>query len=148
MTYRLDLWQALIMILKVQRLDYLASGIFGTLSNEDSTLFLGCAEHSYPVLPADAVSLSTSYQPKVPPGQYTCLRRMSPKFGYEVFCLQDVPGCTFIEIHPGNYPQVDSDGCFILGMSRVGDMLQMSQAAFKLFMGALSGVDSFELVIT
>lgn len=139
------------MVLTLQRLDYLSNGIFGTLSNEDSSLFLATAEHSYPIQPADATSLSTTYAPKVPIGQYNCVLgthqlAKSPK-PFDAYCLQDVPGATGILIHPGNYPQVDSEGCILIGLSRVGFMIQMSQDAFKLFMNTLAGVKNFQLNI-
>ena len=124
-----------------------SNGIFGTLENDDKTLFFAQAQHAYPVN-SDVASVSTVYKPKVPPGTYQALRYMSPKHGYEVFCLQDVPGCQYIEIHPGSFPQVDSIGCILIGESRVGDMISMSQAAFKRFMSIMTGIDSFTLTVS
>jgi hypothetical protein len=138
------------MILTLQRTDYLSVGIFGTLSNEDSTLFLATAEHAYPVQPADATSLSTTYSPKVPSGQYTCIlgqHQLSRGVPFDAYCLQDVPGCTGILLHVGNYPQTDSEGCILLGLSRVGFMIQRSQDAFKLFMTTMAG-QPFQLIIS
>lgn len=136
------------MILTLQRLDYLSNGIFGTLSNEDSTLFLATAEHAYEVRPADATSLSTTYAPKVPSGQYTCLlgqHQLAHGGPFQAYCLQDVPGCFGILLHVGNYPQADSEGCILLGMARSGYMVTLSQDAFKLFMTTLAGAQSFQL---
>lgn len=150
MTYRPDMWQALIMILTLQRLDYSSAGIFGTLSNEDSTLFLATAEHAYDVLPADPASLSTTYLPKVPSGQYTCIlgqHELAHGGPFDAYCLQDVPECFGILLHPGNFPQTDSEGCILVGMARSGFTITMSQDAFKLLMSRLNGEKSFQLII-
>lgn len=133
--------------MKLTRTDYLATGIFGLLTDRDNRLIFCTAEHAYPVT-SDAVTASISYAPKVPAGTYTCKRRLSPEFGYDLFWITDVPGATWIEIHIGNYPQVDSEGCVLLGLARVGNTeIVKSRRAFDQFMDSLTGIDSFELEI-
>ena len=82
----------------------------------------------------------------VPVGVYTCRRYHSPKFGYDVFVLDGVPGHTFIEIHIGNYNK-DSHGCILLGMHDAGYMIDHSREAFNSFMAVQAGLDTFELEV-
>ena len=51
----------------------------------------------------------------VPEGQYQAIRVPSEKFG-EVFLLEDIPGRSGIEIHPGNVRE-DTEGCIIVASS-------------------------------
>lgn len=52
----------------------------------------------------------------IPPGTYAVEKRFSPKHGFHVPGLKDVPGFSDIEIHPGNYPK-DTEGCLLVGSS-------------------------------
>jgi len=109
-------------------------GIFSTLIDDaGQSYFVG--EHSY------------SNLPKIVDGTYTCIRRLSPKFGYDVFEVTNVPNCTYIEIHKGNIPNVDSDGCLLLGQAQEGLEIINSKLAFDQFMTNLTGVNSFQLVV-
>lgn len=91
----------------------------------------------------------------IPAGTYTAHRRFSPKHGYDVFELQGVPDRDHIEIHIGNYvsgPQVDSEGCILVGLSHTtrpngAPMLAASKTGFALFMKVLDGVDEFLLSV-
>jgi hypothetical protein len=110
-------------------------GIFSDLS-KDGIHVCVVAEHAYESLP------------KIPDGTYQCIRRKSPKFGFEVFLVEDVPGCDFIEVHMGNYPQKDSDGCMLLGDQVLDrEMVSNSRETFDKFMASLEGVDSFQLTV-
>lgn len=51
----------------------------------------------------------------IPPGEYTVVRRVSPKYG-EHFHLVDVPGRQWILIHPANYVS-QLLGCIAVGKS-------------------------------
>jgi hypothetical protein len=86
----------------------------------------------------------------LPDGTYTCKRRLSPEFGYELFEIMDVPGCTYIEIHVGNL-QKDSKGCVCLGMGlgKLGtqQMVTSSRVAFEKFMALQDGCDQFTLTV-
>lgn len=86
----------------------------------------------------------------IPAGTYTAVRRMSPRFGRELFMLQDVPGRDYVELHAGNLPG-DTEGCLILG-SRYGCLggewcVLDSQAALKRFMALLEGQEEFTLTV-
>ena len=124
---------------KLTRNDIDETGVYGILSDSLGNEFCVTLEHSFQQ--ADG-----SYAPKVPAGTYTCIRRLSPKFGFEVFMLQNVPGASFIEIHVGNY-NADSDGCILLGTMRTGDMIANSKQAFWKFMTTQDGLNQFTLVI-
>lgn len=121
--------------------DYIGvDGAFGILSKDN--IQIACtAEHAF-------TDSSSNIYTKIPNGTFTCVRRLSPHFGYDVFELVNVPGHDFIEIHIGNDPQVDSDGCVLLGQSRIGNMVTLSRMTFEKFMGIMSGVDSFQLVVS
>ena len=94
----------------------------------------------------------------IPEGEYTLLKRESPvvvrstdgKYieGWEV-C--EVPGRTYIMIHPANWPH-QLQGCISVGVryTKIMDKLGVSHSrdAFDIFMSTLSGEDSHRLVIT
>lgn len=122
------------MIFTLTRTEFLDSGIFGILKDETKTAIAVTLEHSF------------DGKPKVPSGSYFCTLYDSPKHGYKVFMLNDVPGATFIEIHIGNY-NTDSDGCILLGERRSGDMIINSQLTFNKFMDRMKGTDSFTLEV-
>ncbi len=86
----------------------------------------------------------------IPAGEYTAHRRMSPKRGYEVFELDNVPDRSNIELHIGNLV-TDSSGCILLGSAfgLLGEKhgVIRSGEAFRAFMDAMRGVDSFTLVV-
>lgn len=125
------------------RLHRLSTGIFSSfVVGNDKTFFV--AEHAYPT------SLDT-FEAKIIPGVYTCIRRHSPEFGYALFWVTDVPGCTWIEIHVGNFPQKDSEGCVLMGTSisinTSVPMVGNSNIAFREFMVLQMGVDQFKLTV-
>lgn len=123
------------------RTKYLSGGIFGTINFED--LSLVTLEHAYP-------TASGSWTPKVPTGIYNCTRFKSPRLGYELFQLQNVPGHDGIDIHKGNFNE-DSIGCILLGEETMSEdtrpMITSSKIAFQKFMTNLKGIDSFELTV-
>ena len=87
----------------------------------------------------------------IPAGMYTAHRRHSPKHGYDLFELANVPNRANIELHIGNLPH-DSLGCILLG-SNLGIVngqhgITGSAAAFRRFMDRMQGVDTFTLTIT
>ena len=114
-------------------------GIFGKFVSQDSKTGLVSLEHAF--LQPDG-----SYAPIIPPGMYLCERRLSPKFGYDLFWLQGVPGHTFVEIHKGNYNK-DSEGCILLGTQIQSGALLESKIAFDKFMELMTGVNSFTLKV-
>jgi hypothetical protein len=72
----------------------------------------------------------------IPTGTYPIKLLPSAHFDMTVPCVQDVPGFTGIEIHPGNYPR-DTHGCLCIGESRGPDDVTQSVVAFDELMLAL-----------
>jgi Family of unknown function (DUF5675) len=131
------------MNLVLKRGQYRSDGIFGKLIDGFGNLIAVTLEHAFE-------QPDGSFAPAVPPGVYTCLRRLSPEFGYELFCLQNVPGHDYVEIHIGNFNK-DSKACILLGQSVTGDangqMITNSKVTFEKFMDDQTGVNSWELSI-
>jgi hypothetical protein len=129
---------------------YRDDGIFGEIRDENKKLLFNSLEHAYLPTSEDAVPLI--HISKIPEGTYTCIRYMSPKHGYEVFMLKDVPGHDHCEIHIANYMK-DVIGCIGIGKQigwQLGGKLKMltySTQAFKEFMDLEKDVDEFQLVI-
>jgi|ERR1700733_4280024 Family of unknown function (DUF5675) len=74
----------------------------------------------------------------IPQGTYPVTLEMSAHFKEVTPHLQNVPGFTEIEIHPGNWPS-DTEGCTIVGASRGVDMVGSSRLAFGQLMEKLQG---------
>lgn len=68
----------------------------------------------------------------IPPGTYSIHMEFSPHFQFITPHL-DVPGRTYIEIHPANYPS-QLEGCIAVGTKIDGDALDLSRAAFDSLM--------------
>lgn len=64
------------------------------------------------------------------PGKYEVKMQWSTRFKMNTPHLQNVPGRTFIEIHPGNKPS-DTDGCILLGKTKDTDWVGSSRAAYN-----------------
>jgi hypothetical protein len=125
------------MNLHLTRKQYRDDGIFGEIDCDKIYFFT--LEHSYDKMP------------KIPQGVYRCTRWDSPKFGYQTFMLNDVPGHDHILIHIGNYNH-DSEGCILIGLGlgrtkNNGVMITSSKQAFQKFMELQEGVDEFTLTI-
>lgn len=95
----------------LKRLRHEADGVFGELSLRDDTgreLKLCTAE-----IP----------QPPVKPGRYLVRMKRSPKFGKDLYEVEDVEGHDGILIHAGNWAvphsgkDADSHGCVLVGMA-------------------------------
>lgn len=123
-------------------------GCFGELKNEKFEIVAYCAEHAYD-------DGSGNFLPKVQPGKYTCSRGMhqlhSMRQPFETFQIMNVPGHTNILIHPGNFPQVDSDGCLLVGEaispSSKGPMVTNSRMVWQEFMDSCKGLDEIQLEV-
>jgi hypothetical protein len=115
------------------------TGIFGQMISEDQCSVFDTLEHAF-------AQPDGSYAPLIPAGNYTCIRRLSPKFGYDLFWIQNVPGHDFVEIHIGNTNK-DSLGCILLGHGASGVAILNSRTAFQSFMEVQNGVDSFTLTV-
>lgn len=123
----------------LKRHDYLVDGIFGCLLDDSGDKICVTLEHSFS-------QPDGSFKPIIQPGTYTVVRRLSPKFGYDIFLITGVVGHTFVEMHVGNV-NADSDGCVLLGLQQWGEMIIHSRDAFNKFMALQAGVDSWELTI-
>jgi hypothetical protein len=66
----------------------------------------------------------------IPAGRYEILIQWSSRFNMNTPHLLNVPGRTFIEIHPGNKPS-DTEGCILLGQTKDVDWVGSSRAAYK-----------------
>ena len=128
------------MRLTLKRASFTEQGIFGYLFDEQGNQIAVTLERAFPV-PGSGL-----WQPAVISGLYTCQRRRSPRFRYDVFMLLDVPGHDFVEIHKGNWEE-NSTGCILLGTTIDGSMITESKIAFYKFMALLAGQDSFDLLI-
>lgn len=119
-----------------------SDGILSVAYDEKENEVFCSLEHSY--------NIDGKWIPKIPAGVYTCKRRMSPHFGYEVFQVLDVPNCTFIEIHRGNF-ESQSAGCILVGedpSTASGPlMVTNSEVTFNKFMELQDGIDSFLLTV-
>lgn len=106
-------------------------------------------EHPYSVNPDSQVG-ATVWGPKLPPGQYRCVRGMHELAGmahpFETFEVTNVPGHTNILIHRGNFAS-DSSGCILIGLSRDQSMITRSREAFSLFMTIQDGTKEFQLTV-
>lgn len=122
----------------LQRLEYKSDGIFGRLLDDAGGQIAVTLEHSYDSLP------------KIPKGVYTCIRGQHKLHGmtdtFETFEITGVAGHTNLLFHWGNYNS-DSEGCVLLGQSRVGDMVATSKVTFAKFMQQMDGINQFQLTV-
>jgi Family of unknown function (DUF5675) len=116
------------------------TGIYGELTN-NGQLVCYTLEHAY--------STPDGWQPKVPPGTYTCKRGQHCLEGgtnFITFEVQAVPGHSGILFHTGNL-QGDSLGCILVGQEITGNVLLRSRLAFGQFMALLGNQPTFTLTV-
>jgi hypothetical protein len=65
----------------------------------------------------------------IPAGRYEILMQWSTRFKIDTPHIQNVPGRTFIEIHPGNFPK-DTHGCILPGVTKDTDSVGNSREAY------------------
>lgn len=136
------------MDLALVRTEFRPDGIFGELRDPGGELIVHTLEHGY----GDGFG---GIQPKLPDGQYTCVRgehqlKNMPHL-FETFEITNVPGHTNILIHVGNF-DFDSEGCVLVGISvsqlNGRQALGASKSAFAKFMRVQDGCDSFQLTVS
>lgn len=94
-------------------------------------LFVDGAHECYTLEP----SASAAY-PSIPAGTYPVQLLESPRFGMITPHIQNVPGRSFIEIHPGNAPN-DTEGCLLVGDTKDVDWVGSSRYAFEMLLALL-----------
>lgn len=65
----------------------------------------------------------------IPEGRYEITIYDSPHFKMRVPIINTIPGHTYVEIHPGNFP-LDTHDCILPGTEKGEDMVLNSQEAF------------------
>lgn len=138
------------MNLTLTRTDFLASGIFGKIKDDNGFIDLYTLEHSFEFAQSPQSS-SMSYLPIIKPGQYTCVRGPHLLKGHdkfiETFEVLGVAGHTGVLFHPGNWNK-DSEGCILLGLVRDGNLgILNSQEAFNRFMALQYDINRFILTV-
>lgn len=136
------------MKLRLVRQDYEHDGIFGTLYDDNRGAIAVTLEHAYPSSAGDG-----SYVPKVPAGEYECVRgthRLHDLVPFDTFEVEDVTGHDNILFHAGNINS-DSNGCILIGTSveqfPSGLGITESRRAFTRFMDSLKDVNQFTLIV-
>lgn len=71
-----------------------------------------------------------AHETAIPAGTYKVVITESARFKRRLPLLVDVPGFDGIRIHPGN-SAADTDGCILVGTSRMLDWVSGSRAAFE-----------------
>ena len=128
--------------MKLIRYAFNDDGILGHLYDAEGNQVACTMEHSYNKLP------------KLKAGTYRCARGMHSLHRrptpFVTFEIMDVPHCTGILFHPGNW-QGDSSGCVLVGRTHTtsaeGCMITNSRQTFNRFMLDLEGVESFTLTV-
>lgn len=121
-------------------------GIFGTLSDDSGQFVKVTLEHAYLEGTEDA--------PKIPDGNYTCVRGQHQLPGmaapFTTFEITGVPGHSKLLFHTGNYNR-DSKGCVLLGETEANihgvTIITGSRIAFQAFMTLQEGIDEFQLTV-
>ena len=72
----------------------------------------------------------------IPADTYPWRKYFSPDHGIEVVLVENVPGFTGIEIHPGNFPR-DTLGCTVVGTIEQENFVGHSQEEFARLMAKL-----------
>lgn len=134
------------MNLKLKRIFVSGRGVFSELTDEQGNLIADVCEHAFQ-------QPDNSYDAKVKPGTYTCVRgthQLDHGGPFETFEVTGVTGHFGILYHPGN-TEKDSDGCLLLGEcfddSTCPNAVLNSRVAFKEFMDLQQGLDSFTLEV-
>lgn len=123
-------------------------GCFAEVFDDQGNHVMFTAEHCYPQ--ADG-----SWAPKVPAGDYSCkrgLHTIPTGESFDTFEVTGVAGHTGILFpHPGNLPQVDSDGCFLcgsaLGFVNGARAVIISRPTFAAWSARMRGIDTFLLKV-
>lgn len=138
------------MDLTLTRLKKGADGVFGELEDADGEFVASTLERAYAV----PNTFPTEWGPKIPPGEYVCVRgihQLANGKPFETFEILGVAGHTGLLFHQGNFDS-DSQGCILLGMQIANidsqtKMVTQSQAAFAKFRALEASINSFILTV-
>lgn len=75
-------------------------------------------------------------QTAIPAGKYKVIIDDSVRFARPMPHVLDVPGFVGVRIHPGNTVS-DTEGCILLGQTRLGNTVGASRVAFNFFFDRL-----------
>jgi hypothetical protein len=137
------------MILKRLPNGFRQDGIFSDLLDDQGNGLFAIGEHAYR-------QDNGLYLPKIPDGTYVCVRGIHRLIdmadSFETFEITNVPDHTNILWHVGNYPQLDSEGCCLVGSAinkgPTAWMITQSRIAFENFMQLHVNDKTFNLVVS
>lgn len=121
------------MVLNLKRKWWKSDCVIGTLSGDDY-FSLYTLEPLFPT------------SPKIPSGEYKCIRHQSEHLKYEVWMLIRVQNHDYVYIHIGNTSE-DSDGCILVGKEYTGNMVLKSKLGFKQLMDLTKDEIEITLII-
>lgn len=132
-------------MLTITRNQFSFQGIFGELKDE-GTLIAVTLEHAY--------AENGPCRPKIPPGNFTCVRGIhrldGMKNDFLTFEITGVEGHSNLLFHWGNW-NYDSAGCVLLGETIAklssGQMITNSRLTFEKFMESYGKLESFPLTV-
>lgn len=74
----------------------------------------------------------------IPLGRYPVVMSFSPHFGKDMPHINNIPNFSDVMIHNGNAPK-DTEGCILIGLTRMADGVGNSVAALNDFIPRLNG---------
>lgn len=83
----------------------------------------------------------------IPFGTYKVILSMSSKFKKILPLLLNVPQFDGIRIHSGNYADIDSSGCILVGINDIKGRISKSTITFNSLMTKLSKADDITIEI-
>ncbi len=128
----------------IRRTSFTPGGVFSNLFDAKNNLIGVTGTHSYGLLP------------KLADGQYVCRRGMfrlehelKPSERFQVLDVPDFQGAkvTGLLFHNGNFPQVESKGCELLGKQIQGSVVLHSVDMCEAFMALQAGLNEFGLTV-
>lgn len=122
--------------MKLVRKEFLETGIFGELFDDDGAHFCFTLERAY------------DSKPKLTDGIYKVVFEYSPRFNRKLWELKGVPDHAEIKFHSGN-KHTDSDGCVLVGLKKIDSesILLESRAALEKLHKLLDGKSEFFLTV-
>jgi hypothetical protein len=125
--------------LTIRRLEEGPAGTFGVAYDECGHFTAVTLER--PWVDADENGHRDANVSRIPAGAYEAFRRVSPKRGFEVFELENVPDTSNAQIHPANTAD-QLEGCIAVGKRR-GDVFGNGSTP-----GVLDSRDAFNALMS